>query len=231
MKRQNFVQWLNEDDKKKFTIVIGDTGGIPSGLNPSDDDMEEIPDEDDDVTLAEPDDEELPLKMPKLEPLDLSIGGINMGAELEKMWKPLTTGKTRAKSKPKAKVKPKAKKKKRGVMILDFHEWMKLNEVVATPPPPPRKQVQSEQGKLVGGNKSGYLIYQKMGRLPNDPSRQVRDLFYVYSPGITSMHLGIFADLDTAKFFMDKQAGWATQQQTPQGPPPPPPPPPRKAGI
>ena len=115
MKRLDFEQWLNEETKKKVTIMIGDTGGVPGGIVP-DDDMEDIPDDDDDVALAEPD-EELPLNVTKPEPLDLMkllgpIGGVDTGAELEKVWKPLATGKKRAKPKSKAKAKPKAKKKK-----------------------------------------------------------------------------------------------------------------------
>ena len=94
------------------------------------------------------------------------------------------------------------------------------------PPPPPRKaSPQPTKEKPIWGTKSGYMVYKRRGIAPNDPSRQERDLFYVYAPGVVDMHLNILTDLEAAKNYINKTEGWATnRQQAPQNIAPPPPP-------
>ena len=115
MRSYDFREWFfNEAKKKSFPRkapppMLGDTGTIPSGIGPTDDDLDRLMEPIDEPECDnEPDSPlgDLLSKLPKIGMPDAS------STEIEINWKPLSTGKShkpKSKSKPKSKAKPRKK--------------------------------------------------------------------------------------------------------------------------
>jgi hypothetical protein len=107
--RKDFQHWILNEAKKKAPPppMLGDTGSIPSGIGPTDDEMDKLdklmepPEE-----LPDDDDEDSPLAdlLGKLPKIDMpKVSGPSTTA-IEISWKPLSTGKSH---KPKSKARKK----------------------------------------------------------------------------------------------------------------------------